>query len=231
MRRAAAVLFDLDGTLLDTAPDMIGALNKLRAEQGRTALAFTDVRPHVSHGAARLIKVGFPDSNGAEFERLRLRFLEIYSANLALGTRPFPGIDALLHRFDAEGVRWGVVTNKPGWLTDPLLAALDLSERACCVVSGDTVAERKPHPLPMFHAAAMARVPPEHCVYVGDTERDISAGRAAGMQTVVAAYGYLGADDDPTAWNATGIVQQPGEIAAWLALRHIANPGTAKEAT
>ncbi len=109
-------------------------------------------------------------------------------------------------RFEIDGLPWGVVTNKPGWLTDPLLQHLGLAQRACCVVSGDTVAERKPHPLPLLHAAGLAGVAPERCVYVGDAERDIVAGRAAGMQTVVAAYGYLGESDDPGTWNAHGII-------------------------
>jgi N-acetyl-D-muramate 6-phosphate phosphatase len=220
MRRAAAVLFDLDGTLLDTAPDMVGALNLLRVEQGRKPLPFDVVRPSVSHGAVRLVSVGFPEATGNEFERLRLRFLDLYAENLVVGTQLFPGIEELLQTFEAAGLPWGVVTNKPAWLTDPLLAALGLTVRACCVVSGDTVAERKPHPLPLLHAAGLARVAPEHCVYVGDAERDIVAGRAAGMQTVVAAYGYLSAEDTPEQWGPTGIVNAPHEISDWLALRH-----------
>jgi phosphoglycolate phosphatase len=221
MRRAAAVLFDLDGTLLDTAPDMVGALNRLRVEEGRDPLPFTAVRASVSHGAMRLTQVGFPEAEGAEFERLRLRFLQVYAANLAHETVLFPGLDAVLQRFEAEGIPWGVVTNKPGWLTDPLLDHLDLARRACCVVSGDTVAERKPHPLPLLHAAALTGVDPRHCVYVGDAERDIVAGRAAGMWTVVAAYGYLGAGDDPNAWSPHGIIHHPEQVADWLDLPHL----------
>ena len=147
MTRAQAVLFDLDGTLLDTAPDMIGALNRLLQEESREPLPFAAVRSSVSHGAVRLIKVGFPDAQGAEFERLRLRFLDVYAANLAGATRLFAGLEDVLATFEADGLPWGVVTNKPGWLTDPLLLQLGLAQRACCIVSGDTVAERKPHPL------------------------------------------------------------------------------------
>lgn len=222
MRRAAAVLFDLDGTLLDTAPDMVGALNLLRLERGLEALPFAAVRASVSHGAMRLVTVGFPDAQGAEFERLRQRFLDLYAENLAAHTCLFPGIEDVLLQFEADAIPWGVVTNKPGWLTDPLLATLGLAARACCVVSGDTVAERKPHPLPLLHAAELSRVAPEHCVYIGDAERDIAAGRAAGMQTVVAAYGYLDETDEPELWGPTGIVQRPGQISQWLALRHTA---------
>jgi phosphoglycolate phosphatase len=219
MTRAHAILFDLDGTLLDTAPDMIGALNRLRAEEGREPLPFTAARSSVSHGAVRLISVGFPEAQGDEFERLRLRFLKLYSENLAEGTRLFAGFEPVLAAFEAEGLPWGVVTNKPGWLTDPLLERLDLARRACCVVSGDTVNERKPHPLPLLHAAAVTGVSPDYCVYVGDAERDIIAGRAAGMQTVVAAYGYLSTEDRPESWNADGIIDRPEGVFDWLHLR------------
>jgi phosphoglycolate phosphatase len=220
MTRAHAILFDLDGTLLDTAPDMIGALNLLRQEEGLEPLPFSAARSSVSHGAVRLVTVGFPSAQGDEFERLRQRFLAIYSENLAAGTRLFAGLDQVLAAFEVEGLPWGIVTNKPGWLTDPLLEQLDLARRACCVVSGDTVNERKPHPLPLLHAAAVTGVSPDHCVYVGDAERDIVAGRAAGMQTVVAGWGYLGAHDHPETWNADGIIERPEDVMDWLTLRH-----------
>ncbi len=212
-----ALLLDLDGTLLDTAPDMGGALNRLRAERGLEPLPFATIRPVVSHGAVRLVTLGFPGSAGDAFEALRLRFLELYAQHLAEHTTLFPGIEAVLDELEARGLPWGVVTNKPGWLTDPLLAALELDRRAACVVSGDTLPERKPHPLPLLHAAALVRVPPERCVYVGDAERDIQAGRAAGMATVVAAYGYLSEQDDPGGWQPTGIVAEPGELRDWMA--------------
>jgi phosphoglycolate phosphatase len=221
MKRAAAILFDLDGTLLDTAPDMVGALNRLRIEEGREPLPFDAVRGCVSHGALRLTRVGFPEADGEEFERLRLRFLRVYADNLARETQLFPGLEAVLQRFEAEGLPWGVVTNKPAWLTDPLLEQLGLARRACCIVSGDTVAERKPHPLPLLHAAATTGVDPRCCVYFGDAERDIIAGRAAGMQTVVAAYGYLGVDDDPAAWGPHGIIERPEQVLDWLDLPHL----------
>jgi phosphoglycolate phosphatase len=211
-----ALLLDLDGTLLDTAPDMGGALNLLRVEAGREPLTLASIRPVVSHGAIRLVSLGFPEASGAEFERLRLRFLELYSQNLALRTELFPGIEPVLDELERLGLPWGVVTNKPGWLTDPLLAALGLDHRASCVVSGDTVAERKPHPLPLLHAAGLVGVAPAHCVYVGDAERDIQAGRAAGMTTVVAAYGYISAEDDPAGWHPTGIIAEPGELLEWV---------------
>jgi len=221
MTRAHAILFDLDGTLLDTAPDMIGALNLLRQEEGLEPLPFSAARSSVSHGAVRLVTVGFPSAHGDEFERLRQRFLAIYSENLAAGTRLFAGLEPVLAAFEVEGLPWGIVTNKPGWLTDPLLEQLDLTRRACCVVSGDTVNERKPHPLPLLHAAAVTGVSPDHCVYVGDAERDIVAGRAAGMQTVVAGWGYLAEHDHPETWNAHGIIERPEDVMDWLTLRHL----------
>jgi len=216
MRSYAALLLDLDGTLLDTAPDMGGALNRLRAENGREPLPFASIRPVVSHGAVRLVSLGFPEASGAAFEALRLRFLAIYAEHLAEGTRLFDGFDVVLESLEARGLPWGIVTNKPAWLTNPLLAALGLDRRAACAVSGDTVAERKPHPLPLLHAADLVGVLPEHCVYVGDAERDIQAGRAAGMTTVVASYGYLSQHDDPQSWQPHGIVASPEELLGWM---------------
>jgi phosphoglycolate phosphatase len=216
MRTHSALLLDLDGTLLDTAPDMGGALNRLRAESGLEPLPHEQIRPVVSHGAMRLVSLGFPEASGAEFERLRLRFLELYSQNLAAQTRLFPGFEPVLDELERLRLPWGVVTNKPGWLTDPLIAALGLDRRAGCVVSGDTVAERKPHPLPLLHAAGLIGVEPARCVYVGDAERDIQAGRAAGMTTVVAAYGYISADDDPGSWGPEGIIDEPAQLLEWM---------------
>jgi phosphoglycolate phosphatase len=216
MKIGSALLLDLDGTLLDTAPDMGGALNRLRAERNLDPLDPPTIRPVVSHGAARLVALGFPQATGEEFEQLRLRFLELYSQNLAEGTCLFPGVEAVLDELERRGLPWGVVTNKPAWLTDPLLAGLGLDRRAACVVSGDTVAERKPHPLPLLHAAGLIGVAPSRCVYAGDAERDIQAGRAAGMTTVVAAYGYLSEADDPESWGPSGIVADPTDLLAWL---------------
>lgn len=216
MRKHSALLLDLDGTLLDTAPDMGGALNLLLEENGLDPLPATVIRPVVSHGSARLVTLGFPAAAGDEYERLRLRFLEIYSLNLSGSTRLFPGAEVLLAELERLGLPWGIVTNKPGWLTDPLLEALDLGRRAACVVSGDTLPERKPHPLPLLHAAREIGVPPGHCVYAGDAERDIQAGRAAGMTTVVAAYGYLSESDDPLAWQPSGVVNEPTQLLEWM---------------
>jgi phosphoglycolate phosphatase len=212
LRAPLAVLFDLDGTLLDTAPDMAAALNALRSLEGLPALPFDDIRPHVSHGAPRLIKIGFECESGERFDALRLRFLDLYRSDIAVGTRPFEGIDAVLELLERRGIAWGVVTNKPGWLTGPLMAALGLSERAGCIVSGDTLPQRKPHPMPLLHAAKLLATEPGDCIYVGDAQRDIQAGQAAGMRTMVAAFGYLSDDDDPYGWSADAIVDHPIEL-------------------
>jgi len=212
-----AILFDLDGTLLDTAPDMVGALNRLLGEHGRGPLDLAAARPFVSHGAARLVRLGFADADDEHFERLRQRFLALYAAHVADGTCLFAGIEDVLGALEASGKPWGVVTNKPGWLTTPLLRALALDSRAACVVSGDTVAERKPHPLPLLHAAAQIGVDAERCVYVGDAERDIRAGRAARMTTVAAAYGYVAADEDLSLWSPHAVISEPRELLGWLA--------------
>jgi phosphoglycolate phosphatase len=216
-RRAGALLLDLDGTLLDTAPDMAGALNALLREEGRDPLSLATIRPHVSHGSQALVQLGFGAPPGDEFERLRRRFLDLYYADLATnGTCLMPGFDDVLARLESRGVPWGVVTNKPGWLTDPLMEQLGLHSRAGCIVSGDTVAERKPHPLPLLHAASRIGRPPGDFLYVGDAERDIVAGRAAGMRTVAVRFGYLADGEDPAAWKPDGIVDRPAELLDWL---------------
>jgi 2-phosphoglycolate phosphatase len=217
-RRARALLVDLDGTLLDTAPDMAAALNALRRAEGLAELPFVAIRPHVSHGAAALVRLGFDGVPPVEFERLRRRFLGLYRECLADHTTLFPGWDRVLGALAAGGVPWGIVTNKPGWLTGPLLAALGLEARVGCVVSGDTLAERKPHPLPLLHAAQLLGVAPGECLYAGDAERDIIAGRAAGMCTIAVRFGYLAEGEDPAAWRPDGVVEWPQDLLEWLAL-------------
>lgn len=215
--RVRTVLFDLDGTLADTAPDLAYALNTVRSEQGCTALPYDTIRPHVSHGSNALVRLGFGlEPDHPRFERLRQRLLEIYRANLARHTRLFPGMAQLLDQIEARGMNWGVVTNKPGWLTDPLLDALGIAARAACIVSGDTLDQRKPHPAPMLHACLQAHSAPPECVYVGDAERDITAGRNAGMRTLVALFGYIGSEDRPGAWGADDMVDHPLAILNWL---------------
>ncbi|MCG5501276.1 HAD family hydrolase [Ectothiorhodospira lacustris] len=211
------VLFDLDGTLADTAPDMYAALIALQREQGVPALPFEVVRNQVSHGGAALVRLAFPDAQGDQFETLRQRFLILYSEHhLCHETRLFPGMDALLQAIENLGLNWGIVTNKPAWLTDPLVRAMNLHRRAVTVISGDTTPQRKPHPLPMLLACEQAACRPAQCLYVGDAERDIQAGRAAGTHTLIALYGYIDETQAPTTWGADAAIDHPEQILPWL---------------
>lgn len=210
-------LFDLDGTLVDTAPDLAATLNVLRAERGREPLPFDVIRPHVSHGARAMVQIGFGiDEQDASFAALRQRFLDLYRERLMQDSRLFDGMDEVLATLENRGVKWGVVTNKPAWLTEPLLKDLGLAPRAACVISGDSTRNRKPHPEPLLHASALVGVAPEQCLYIGDARRDIEAGRAAGMKTLVALFGYLGQDDRPHEWDADGMIDTPLDILDWL---------------
>jgi len=211
-----ALLLDLDGTLLDTAPEMASALNVLRIEEKRPPLPFDAIRPTVSHGSTGMVGLAFSDVSPEEFERLRQRFLAIYRERLGTDTHLFPGFDLVFDYLRERGFSWGVVTNKPAWLTDPLMHMLGIEPTNACIVSGDTVAERKPHPLPVLHAAKLLDVAPEHCLYVGDAERDIKAGNAAGMRTIVAEWGYLGSHDTPHLWNSHGSARQPIDLLGWF---------------
>jgi len=211
------VLFDLDGTLADTAPDLGYALNTLLDEHRRQALPYDVIRPVASHGAAALIELGFDmDRGDPHFGPLRERYLEIYRANLARATKLFPGMQELLDALPVREINWGIVTNKPAFLTEPLVSELGIAADAACVVSGDTTANRKPHPEPLLHACRLAGSRPEECLYVGDAQRDIEAGRLAGMQTLVALFGYIGSQDDPHAWGANGMIRKPADILDWL---------------
>ena len=212
------VLFDLDGTLLDTAPDMGAALNALRAEHRLPPLGPDRIRPQVSHGAMGLLKLGFGiEPQDTRFAEMRARYLAIYQQALAVETRLFPGMDKLLRDLARKNLRWGIVTNKPGWLTEPLLEALNLRADAACVVSGDTVARRKPHPDPLLHACKLCGVEPTHAIYVGDAQRDVEAAHAANMLAVVALYGYLGEDEMPALWKPDHSIQHPTDLLTWLA--------------
>lgn len=211
-----AVLFDLDGTLADTAADLARALNAIRVKYARPALPLARIRPLVSLGAAAMLKLAFAVKEGdAGYAGLRAEFLNCYAASIARETRLFEGMESVLNDIEAEA-KWGIVTNKPAWLTEPLLRELKLDKRAACVVSGDTLAERKPHPAPVLHACRLIGVAPAETVFIGDAERDIEAGRGAGARTLVAAYGYLADEAAPEDWRADGIVEGPLEIKARL---------------
>ena len=212
-----SVLFDLDGTLLDTAPDLAYALNRVLEQQGRAPLPYEQIRPKVSHGAKALVKLGFDlNPEDENYATLRQRLLDIYRANLARETRLFPGMDSVLAAIERQGLSWGVVTNKPAWLTDPLLNTLGLSKRAACVVSGDTTGNSKPHPEPMLHACRQAGSRPQHAIYIGDAPRDVQAGRNAGLRTLVALFGYLEPHDRPETWGADGSIERPEDLLDWL---------------
>jgi phosphoglycolate phosphatase len=218
-----AMLFDLDGTLVDTAPDMAGALNRLREEHGLPGLPYERLRPYVSRGSNGLLGVGFgAASSEAERTRMIERFLAIYDAHLCDESKPFDGMSAALDWIEERRVPWGIVTNKPDWLARPLLTQLGLLARAGCLVSGDSLPERKPHPRPLLYAAETLRVAAGACVYVGDDLRDVEAGRAAGMGTIVARWGYVPPDQDPSEWGADTYVDSPAALLSWLRAQTLA---------
>jgi phosphoglycolate phosphatase len=211
------VLFDLDGTLVDTAPDLGYALNLQRARHGLPALPDALIRPQASHGARGLLGIGFelqPDD--PSFARMREELLQLYSENICRQSQLFPGVLALLDELEARKLAWGVVTNKPARFTEPLMSMLDLAERAACIISGDTCAHAKPHPAPIFEAARLCQNKPAHCLYIGDAARDIEAANAADMPALVAAWGYLDRHDTPETWGAHAIIHTPHEVLDYL---------------
>ncbi|TJZ67137.1 HAD family hydrolase [Chitiniphilus eburneus] len=212
-----AVLFDLDGTLADTAADLGGALNRMLLEEGLPPQPYSAIRPLASHGARGLIGLGYgitPDD--AAFALLRERFLDHYESHLCDETRLFDGIAPLIEALAQRGLPWGIVTNKPMRFTDPLILRLDWPSAPGVVVSGDTVGVAKPDPRPMRFAAEALGVAPERCWYVGDAERDIAAGRSVGMKTALAHWGYIAHTDLPHAWGADVGIEHPLDL-----LRHL----------
>lgn len=215
-----AVFFDLDGTLVDTAPDMVSVLCDLLADNGFAPLPFATARASVSNGAAGLIRLAFPDVDDADRLKLHLEYLDRYEQSVCVNSVVFPGLLELLDELDSNGRPWGIVTNKPRRMTEPLVAKLGLADRAACVVSGDTLPQRKPDPAPLLYASRLAGVPAAQSVYVGDAERDIAAGRAAGMATIAATYGYIVDGDDPMRWQADQIAADTATLGKLL----LANP-------
>jgi len=211
------VLFDLDGTLVDTAEDLAAALNRCQARRGLAPTPAQELRPWTSHGARGLIQRAFglePADPG--YDGLRTEFLDNYEQALCVHSHLYDGIAETLEAIEASNCRWGVVTNKSARFTGPLMRALGLDQRAACVVSGDTVARPKPDPAPILHALDACSVQPRDGVYIGDDVRDVQAGRAAGVRTVAAAYGYLGGDADVTTWGADLVIRQPQELLPWI---------------
>lgn len=211
----SAVLFDLDGTLLDTAPDLIGALNAVRADHGRPAVAVDGFRRWVSQGGRRLLKEGFPELDEVGVEKLLPSFLAHYANNIAAHTRVYPGVLEMLARLEDEQVPWAIVTNKPIGLTRQLLHSIGWAERTAVVVGGDSLAERKPHPLPLQHALASLGASNERAWMVGDDRRDIDAGKRAKCRTLIARWGYLDDPDGVNGWGADGIVERAQELLPW----------------
>lgn len=211
------VLFDLDGTLIDTAPDMVNTLNYLLSEEGLPPLPYQYCRKFVSHGSAAMIEIGFGKlQSSQDVARRRSRFIDIYAENLCVDTKLFNGMESVLDYLEKSDICWGVVTNKPGFLTLPLMEMMSLRHRACSIVAGDTLSQRKPDPEPMWLATEQCGVSPQHTLYVGDAERDIQAGRNANMYTLLATYGYISDDDDVLSWGAHGKIDQADEIVGLL---------------
>lgn len=228
------VLFDLDGTLLDTAPDLVAAINAALTEEGLPPCPVEAAKPFISGGARTMLSywlvknveqravVNYPQPNTVSpryqplFDRLMERMLDHYAANVARHTRYFAGMEAVLDELDARDLPWGIVTNKQSRFTDPLAEAMALTPRARCIISGDTLTECKPHPLPLLEASRRMGVRTGHCLYVGDAARDIEAGRRAGMATLAARYGYIAEDEDIESWGADDVLPRPGDLIPWI---------------
>ncbi len=208
-----AVLFDLDGTLVDSAPDLAGAANALRSQHGLPALPYETLRPLVGTGARGMVGAAFGVAPGdAGFEALRDAFLDLYAQRLLQATTPFAGVSTLLAALGAAGLPWGIVTNKATRFAQPLVAGLPLLAATATLVAGDTTPHAKPHPAPLLEAARRLAVAPSDCLYVGDDHRDVLAGRAAGMATAAALWGYLGVGEPASAWGADLLLDQPGDL-------------------
>ncbi len=212
-----AVLFDFDGTLADTAPDLGHALNRQRTSRGLSELPIAQIRPLASAGSRGLLGLGFnikPGDTG--YESMRDEFLDFYTQHLCQDTRLFPGVSELLDQLEKRNLPWGIVTNKPARFAHPLIEALGLAQRMACIVCGDELMNTKPHPEPLLTASTKIAIPPAHCIYLGDDIRDVQASLAASMQPIVARYGYLGNDQPPETWGARYLIDHPEELLAYL---------------
>lgn len=216
----AGVLFDLDGTLLDSAPDLYAALQVQCAEEGIDAPAYPPVRAVVSRGARAVLRCAFSARGDAGIDALVPRYLQLYQQLMATQTAPFDGVDDLLARIEAHGLRWGIVTNKAAYLSDDLVQRIGWTQRAAVVVSGDTLTVKKPDPAPVLLACQRANLHPSQCLFVGDDRRDVQAGRDAGLYTVAVSWGYLDGGD-PHAWGADIVLDHPRELSDLLQLKPI----------
>lgn len=212
-QKIRAVMFDLDGTLLDTAPDFVVIVNQLLTEECRSELAPEIIRTGVSNGSKALIKLAFGiDENDARFERLRQRLLDLYLAHIAVYTKPFPGISLLLNKLAERKITWGIATNKPAIFTLPLMAALDIQPAPASIICPDHVARSKPDPESLLLASQQLGCTPAEIIFIGDHKRDIDCGKGAGSITIAAAYGYVDADDNAENWSADYCVNHADEI-------------------
>lgn len=217
MSSIKAVLFDLDGTLIDTAPDLLYALNKVRAEHHLPPLPLAKLRAITGLGANAMMKLAFDfDGTEQDFQYLKERFLSFYMDHIADSTRLFPQMDNVLKHLEDQLIPWGIVTNKTTRPTLELLKALQLDQRSACVVCGDTLTTCKPDPAPILHACELIQYKPQDCLYVGDAITDVTASKGAGTKTVVALYGYIQQADDPRTWQADGYIKEPIELIDWL---------------
>ena len=212
----SCVLFDLDGTLVDTAPDLIASLNKALKQHGHNEVHANTVRPFISYGAVAMINKSVQNVSQQVQDQILETMLALYQDNIDEHSQFFTGITDTLMTIESLGLKWGIVTNKRERFTNPLVSAFKLTERAACIISGDTPANSKPHPEPMLTACAQAGVKPEDCVYVGDALHDIDAGKNANMKTLAAIYGYLKPDDIPSDWGADALIESPAELTAWI---------------
>ncbi|MFL2554505.1 MAG: HAD-IA family hydrolase [Candidatus Rariloculaceae bacterium] len=211
--RIKAVLMDLDGTFADTAPDLVGALNAMLLRHSLPRVPYAIARNEVSNGSLALLKLGFGEIfKDNQIEPLQQEFLKTYKNDIATKSSIFKGLDSFVDNISSLGMRWGIVTNKPKAMTNPLLKALNISNEPACVISGDRLPQRKPHPAPLLLAADKLDLPPESCIYIGDAARDIEAGRAAKMRTIAVTYGYIRPHQDPYSWGADIVISRPSEL-------------------
>jgi phosphoglycolate phosphatase len=217
----SCVLFDLDGTLVDTAPDLLACCQQALTQYGFTPAPAAQLRPFISYGAAAMIEASVTDT-ASESQRsdILTTMLTLYQNNIAKHSIFFDGMLEVLATIEQRGLKWGVVTNKRQRFTQPLMDALELTHRAACIISGDTTENPKPHPAPMFAACARVGVEPQHCVYIGDAQHDIIAGKNAQMKTIAALYGYLKADDTPHLWGADALITAPTQLLTWMDTCH-----------
>lgn len=213
----ACVLFDLDGTLLHTAPDLTTALNNALTHFNYPEISIAEITPYISYGAAVMIDTALKEDVSEATKAAILTWLiEYYAANIAVKTQLYPGMPELLATLEEKNIPWGVVTNKREQLTHPLMQALELTQRSACIICGDTTAYSKPHPEPMLTACRQIKVAPEACLYIGDAQHDITAGKTANMKTLAATYGYLKPNDKPQDWGADALINHPNQILDWI---------------